>query len=210
MAPSLRQHSLLTILTFLTIGAPTALLIALIVCFNALAMKDVHIALWVGVIIAMVVSLLILAYGIYASCFGGSCQKGLMTVIFGVYGVVVVALGIGVLAFKSQLVEGFKELWNDPIKNAKAISTLETGLDCSGWDNSSSPDDIPTCETKIRDYYTKYGSPAGGVLLGLGLLLLVGVGFAIKFICSASKDGDTEYSNVSGKSNVTTPLTYGW
>jgi hypothetical protein len=207
-------NALFTLLTILTVGMSSGLLIAVIVFFRDIGMAKVDSSLFIGIIIALGVSVLILLYCIYASCFGGSCQKVMIAVLFLAYALPLIALGISIVALKSKLKEQFCSFWESRSEHPDAVEAIEASLDCCGWD--SSDDSLcanstrqGSCGAKIDDYYQKYGIPAGGALLGLGVLLLIGTAIAIRFICKAENSNRQE--SVSGEQkSMGTALTYGW
>jgi hypothetical protein len=195
---------LFTVLTLLTIGISAAMLILVLVAFVTMELKSFSQDIFIAIIIAMVVSILILGFGIYASCCGGKGAQTILTLIYLVYALALGALGIAILAMKNPILSQIGDLWDsdDPDISA-AVDNIRDQEHCRGWGNET--DQSIDCKLKIEDLYKKYGIPAGAVLIVLFLLLLVGVFFAFKSICSKDDEPDLDRS-----SKVTTPLTYGW
>lgn len=198
---------LFTIMTLFTIGVTTVVFGFMLYYFKMMAITEASDALYAVLIIGLCVSLLILIYGTYASCCGGRCHKVIISLIYIIWALVLLAVGIYVLGSKGKLLDMLGEHW-DANKEKGAISTAEQELKCSGW-NVVTPG-ISTCKEVISGYYNKYGKPCAGVLIVLSLILFVGVFLAFKMICRKTTDERGSSSQQGGRDQFTTPLTYGW
>jgi hypothetical protein len=205
-------NTLFTLLTLLTIGISTLLLAAVVVYLNTLSFTQINKGFFIGLSIALSVSLMILLYGIYASCCGEGCQKAVMSVLFMIYAVALIGIGVALLVLKSKIEEQFHVFWEKREDHPGAIEALEASFDCCGWDLSdfrvcfNSTRRGSWCGPKVEDAYKKYGTPIAGGLIGLGGLLLIGTIVAIVFVCKAAKEDEWESAS-SGRKN---PLTSGW
>jgi len=197
---------LFAVLTLLTIGASTVVFVFLVIYFNKIHMKSVSESLLIGVIIGLCVSILVLLYGAYASCCGGRCHKLVLTVLYLVFSLVLGAIGVALLAVKGEVEKGLAMLWSTG--KTDVTDSLEEGFSCKGWGEASD-----SCKTVIMDFYSKWGTIAGGALIGLFVLLMIGVVFACRFICRSRADEGSEKGSAAqpgARDQFTAPLAYGW
>lgn len=198
---------LFTVMTLLTIGVAAVVFGFMIYYFKKMAVHEASNGLYAALIIGLCVSILILIYGTYASCCGAKCHKILICILYSLFSVALLALGVYMLAAKSQLMDLLSQAWS----SSEGFLAVETELNCSGWSVATNNTRPTKCEEVIGNYYDKYGKLGGGVFIVLGVLLFGGVILAFKIICRKNK-GDERGSSQQGsdRNQFTTPLHYGW
>lgn len=196
---------LFTIMTLVTIGVTTAVFGIMLYYFKMIAIQEASSGLYAVLIIGLCVSLLILIYGTYASCCGGKCHKVIISLIYIIWAIVLLAVAVYVLVSKDKLLDTLGGAWDS---NNETFKHAENGLKCHNWDKKEG--ELETCKVKITEIYEKYGTPAGAVLIILALLLFVGVFLAFKIICRKTADDGASSSQQGGRDQFTTPLSYGW
>jgi hypothetical protein len=195
-----------TVLTLITIGATSGLLITLLVFFVRLHLNEASSTVLAVIIVAMCVSILLLIYGFYASVYGGPCQKAVLSLIYLIFALAMGAFGICILALKKQITTAIGNEWN---KGGDFVSNFEKQLKCQSWDNDSacnSPEPDRCCKHVFEDFYAKFGTGIGAGLIVLFVILMVGDVFAWKFVCEKAKKKDEKGPSQS----LTTPLTFSW
>ena len=202
------RNFLFTVLTLLTIGVSLAVFAAMLYYFDQIAIKQVAEDLFVGVVIGLCLSVLLLIYGFYASCCGNRCHKCLLSVFYLIFSITLGAVGVALLAVKGKIEEGLAKLWETG--QTQVTSALEDGFKCISWDNHSIAES-ERCRTKIMNFYSKYGNIGGGCLIALFVVLMAGTVLAFRFVCKSEPKSDKASSTQpNGKDQFTTPLTYGW
>jgi multidrug efflux pump subunit AcrB len=194
-----KRGFLFTLLTIITLGVASGILIAALVYFIKFSISKVSDELFIATVIAVCVSGLILFYGVWASIWGGKCPKALLAVFYAIYALLLGALGIVILALKKQIIDEMGHVFATQPDFQKA---LQDAADCQDWNDTEE-----TCKQVIEKFYGSFGLGAGIALIALFVVLLVGDGFAWKWTCQkwdGLDDGSSE------KPATTTPLRYSW
>jgi hypothetical protein len=149
----------------------------------------------------MCLSLLLLLYGFYASIWGNACHKAVLSTFYGIFAIVLGALGICVLAFKTKIIEGLSNYLND---NQDALNEFGRELHCSTVNGAAE------CMNVFGSYYDKFGKGIGAALIVLFVILMVGDVLAWKFVCDRIRGRDKLGDGSDGGKQLTAPLTYSW
>jgi hypothetical protein len=193
-----RRGFVFTALTLFTIGISTALFITVVYYFVSLKIQEANSSIFIVLVVVMVVSFLLLIFGFWASFRGAVWAKALLAVIYALYAVILLAIGILLLAMKNQITDAVQEYFD--INPGEFRDKFEEALNCS-WNDTN-----VTCLEKFKDIYGTFGIGIGVGLILLAVVLLVGDGFAWKWICEKCKYKEAS----SSQKQLTAPLTYSW
>lgn len=197
-----------TILTLLTIGCTFALFVFATVVF--VKIKSASNEIFIVIIICLGVSFLILIFGIYASCCGNNCVKGVLSILYIIYAFAIGALGVALIIFQKKLPEYFDKAYYDGTLSNTTQDMIVEAFNCKfPPKNKRINDETPKdCLDKFKDYVHNYGLICGIALIVLFILLFIGVCFAIHVICK--KDQDLSNAKSREQEQMNQPLTYGW
>jgi hypothetical protein len=195
-----QRGALFTCLTLLTIGISSALFIAVVYYFVDLSFHKAEKSVFAILVVAMVVSLLLLIYGFYASICGGKAAKFSLAVIYLIYALVLLAIGVALLAIKDTIIDAVEDYFLSDTTAEDVRSKFETEFKCE-WEGNAT-----NCKTKIQDLYKSFGVGIAAGLIVLFAILLLGDIIAWRWLCSKWEDGPAGGQG----GDVKTPLTYSW
>jgi hypothetical protein len=152
------------------------------------------------VIAAMCVSILLLCYGFWASACGGKGAKYSLAIIYLVYALVLLAIGIALLALKNQITDAVETFFTKKPEEDAVRTAFENELGCK-WNTTTEPQ----CKDKFEQLYKSVGIGVGAGLIVLFAVLLLGDIVAWRWLCSKWEEAPT-----SAKPTMTSPLTYSW
>ncbi|OHT16921.1 Tetraspanin family protein [Tritrichomonas foetus] len=197
-------------LTLCTLGVTLAILIFATIIYSKI--RTVNETLFIVIIIALCVTALIFIFGLYASCCGKKCSKGVLSMIYLIYAIALGACGVLILIYKNKLVGMLEDVYNKGKLSSDDISSIEEFFKCS-FENKTElvllneTDD--GCFNKFEDYVKKYGLIIGIVLLVIFVLLMFGVIMSCRLACK-KEDISSGSKQEQNNSQITSPLTYGW
>jgi hypothetical protein len=198
-----KRGFLFTTLTLLTIGVSAALFILLVYYFIHLGIQTAEEAVFAILVVAMCVSVLLLFYGFWASACGRKAAKISLAVIYLVYGLVLLAIGIALLALKSNIIDTVQSFFVDKPVDDKVRTAFEKEFDCK-W--TPEPETETDCKKKFQDLYGSFGVGIAAGLIVLFALLLVGDIIAWRWLCNNWED----VPEAAKQPTMTSPLTYSW
>lgn len=199
-----------TILTILTIGTATALF-GVALYYIATKFKDISNSLMTIIVICLCVSLLVLLVSIAISVKGNKCTKSILVFIYIIFALVVGAAAILLFAFKSKIMDTIE---NGVVANkTDLIHSIEVAFSCS----MQSPSDPETlcfkncpCGGKVDSFYQAKLPPIGGCLVGIFVVLIIGIIFSFRYLCSSQKTNDDTTTGQNPQPALNQSLTYGW
>jgi hypothetical protein len=197
-----------TILTVITIGGILAILIAALILFEKYKLVEYDNRLLVFLIIALVVAILVFIFGLYVSCLQKVALRTILTIVFLVVDLAVLALAVFVFVGKDSIISSISGLWSLKRSSDLAIVVaLQDAFTCCGWEGPgpNCTTTNPPCKEVIEPDFDKNAKVIGGALLGFGVLLLLGVILAFKLVCCGKADDDDDQKSLS-QSNYTAPL----
>jgi hypothetical protein len=194
-----RRGLVFTALTLLTIGVSTALFISVVYYFVSLKVQDANKSIFAVLVVAMVVSFLLLVFGFWSSFRGPPCSKAVLAVIYAIYAVALLGIGVCLLAMKGQITDAVQEYFDD--NPGELRDAFQEGLNCS-WNDTNAA----SCLDKFKEIYDTFGIGIGVGLIVLAVVLLIGDGFAWKWFCETWRNREV----LSNQTNLTEPLTYSW
>ncbi|KAK8860420.1 Leukocyte surface antigen cd53 [Tritrichomonas musculus] len=195
-----------TLLTLLTIGLTLALFIFATIVYAKI--KTASESIFIGLIVCLCISFLLFVFGIYASCCGNNCVKGILSILYIVYALGIGAAGVVLLIYRQKLPDYFSDAYHKGSLSNSTIDTIQETFNCHFPPKATVLEDQEDCLEKFKDYVHRYGLICGIALLALFIFLLLGVCLAIRIICKKDED----ISNAKSRENeqINTPLTYGW
>ncbi|OHT08688.1 hypothetical protein TRFO_04750 [Tritrichomonas foetus] len=202
-----------TILTIFTIGLTLGIFIFATIVYSKI--RTVNDTIFIVIIIALCVTALVFIFGIYSSCCGNKCTKGILTFIYLIYALVLAALGISLLIFKNKLPGYFREAYDSGKFSKEDIATLEETFNCQFPESENGTslllNDTDTnqtdCFEMFESYVKDYGLWLGIALIILFVILFIGVVLACRLACKKDEESTGTHPV---KEQVSTPLTYGW
>jgi protein-S-isoprenylcysteine O-methyltransferase Ste14 len=195
---------LFTALTFLAMGASSAVFITLVTFFVKWQLYEADGALFAGIIVVMCISLLLLFYGLYASTCGSKYHKLILAIIYGIFALALGALGIVILTLHDKISDSVGKLFTEN-SDSQFVQKLESRLNCHNWTGCAH--ETLCCKDEFEKLYSSYGTPVGACLIVLFVALLVGDFFAWRWVCKKwrADEGTTAHGDTT-----TAPLTYSW
>jgi hypothetical protein len=145
---------------------------------------------------ALILSVLLLIYGFWASIRGQKIAKGIIAFLYLIYALALLALGISLLALKTKLLETIDDFM---AKDVEVRTEIETYFECI-WNETGET----SCKTMVENVFNRLGLWIGIGLIALFVLLIIGDIVAWKWI------REWEEVSKSGSQTLTAPLTYSW
>lgn len=205
---------LLTILTLFAIGSAVVLFVFSIIFVEVYDLDEfegVNLLTWI--VVGLVISLIVFAFCLYASIKQVKWALSILGIIFCLFALVMLTIGISVLVFESTFTDYFENVFLNcnEVKNKPIIKSIQDAFECSYWVNvdvnctinGSQP--YVDCQEIFLDTYNKFKFIVFFVCLIIAILLGVGVFFAYKERCCNKKSNDEKSHQA-----FVTPLTYGW
>ncbi|KAH0795233.1 Tetraspanin family protein [Histomonas meleagridis] len=187
-----------TLLTLITVGATVALFSIALYAVNK-NFEGYSASLKTGLIIALVISIVVFIFGIYASFSKNRCVKCILSIIYIVYAIFVLIMAIVILALGGAISEVISREFQS---NPDFRSSFEKTFNCYTWNSNTSNN---TCQSVFDSSFGVARKAIGGCLLGIFFLLLIGIIVAFCHVCRKRSD------DFSGSENtINTPLSYGW
>jgi hypothetical protein len=195
------QRALLVVLSLLSVGCVMGALLASVVMFIRYNLVRVNLTLFVFVLVALVVSLLLFIFAIYASFHQKRGLRVSVIIVFLLFDLGIIGLGSYALSLRSSVLPWLRDVWNkdDPTQaELKYIEALEDGFDCCGWSTyrpeCDTSDDVSLCETTISTVYKRYFTPAAATLVSFGAVLVIASIIACRIVCTTKPDNDKDDS----------------
>jgi hypothetical protein len=150
-----------TVLTLSTIGATTAAVVGVYIWMVLEDFPAIYATLRVVWICLIVASVVFFCFGVYASCCGERCARGLLGCVYLLYALGCLALMVVVLADRRGVVaflDRASRFWTDPADSATAAG-VEDDLGCLCWNQSAclnatdecgAPGGAECCQTVIE------------------------------------------------------------
>jgi hypothetical protein len=178
-----------TVLSLSTVGSVCALISVGIAVVYHLELTPLDASILVWLIVALCISTFVLFSALFLNCCNLKYGKLVLACLYAAFDLFVLAVAIGVLALRPVVVEEIGALWTD-VESTSLVVYLEEQFDCCGFYERPSHDckeRTQTCYDVIDSQLAQYSGVAGGVMLGMFVLLLVGV--VISFIRALAKRG---------------------
>ena len=201
------KNFLFLIISVVTIGIITILLLFVLIEFQDLYVDDLK-NYRTYLIIATVVSILLLVCCVVFSFINAKWAKNIVSIILMVYDLIILILAIIVFVFGSKLegVIGEAEFWNSN------HDTFEEFFKCCGWNETNvnctcEGESCNTpCKQQIHDKFTGNLNIIGGIMIALFAVVLAFIIYFFYVACRMKSNEDSD----SQKGQFNTPLTYGW
>lgn len=199
----------MTLLTLATVGLTLAMFIYGIIVVKD--MKDLDDRILVAIIIALCVSALLFIFGLYASWKGGKCSRSIVSLLYLVYGIGLIALAILLFVYKDK-VKTFVAGKLDTENVDHNLQEVEKELGCcglheAGLERCKKAGISETCEAKL-DVVLDKSMIVAGVSLAAGLVLAVATIFVMRATCkeeaSSKNESGITYDQSLNNEN------YGW
>ena len=154
---------------------------------------------------------LVLIFALYASLCGKACSKIILSIIFIVSDIFILAIAIVLFALQGNMKNAIRNKWTDPAY-INDILPIEAEYGCCAWENQELENRTcgtnTTCRDYIEDYVTTYSISYGVVNIILFVVLTVAI---IILIIEAKNDSKprTDEDNKED-SRFLVPFAYGW
>jgi hypothetical protein len=200
-----KRGFLFTLLTFLTIGISAVLFILVVYYFIDLGLQKAEPTIFGIAIAAMCASVLLLLYGLWASACGGKGVKYSLALVYLVYALGLLALGVSILALKERITDAVDDFFTREDPASQVRTTFERELGCK-W--AAAPgEEAVNCSKKVEDLYRSFGVGIAAGLIVLFAILLAGDVVAWRWLCSKWEDEEPAGAKPQ---TMTSPLTYSW
>jgi len=216
MAPCERL-ALFTGLSLLIMGCVVFLFLASVVMFVKYGLIDLALTLFIFVLVGLALSLAVFVFSLYASCHQKQPCRVALLVIFLVFDLGIIAIAIYCLALKFSIFSWIESLWDEPIDDAdlRNVEAFENGFECCGWSSyrpeCNDSDRLRLCSSTIAGVYRTYFTPTSAALVALGVVLMGGIIFAIRIVCTTEPDKDLDKAlsdSLIGSSHATARTTH--
>jgi hypothetical protein len=214
MAPPRCSYFFFSIVSFITLGGTLALLITAFIFLSKFELLKADSRILACLIAALIVAFLILVFSVYSSFNPKNWGRWILTVVFALYSLGIVAIGIIALAFLSKVLKSLGDLWKDPdaSPNQVIIGSIEHGFNCCGWNSSRvncTVNPARTCEDIVTQEFKKYVNWVGSLLLVVGVVLMIAAIFACRVLLRSGQDSDHDAPDLSHGSQLSEPLVKG-
>lgn len=197
------NNACFTIMTILTLGIITAVFSILMYYECHYQMKSVNKTTFYVVLSALIVSALTLIFAIYASCCGKTCAKTTISIIYIIFALAIIGIGIIFLAFQSTIKDGMYKIWNGSL-DQQTVKEFEKLFKCHTWD-SPFEETTHTCKYFTDNKLSKYLMYAGIFTICLGVILLISVIAALSVFCVNGKhesDSMSQFDRLLGSNDT--------
>jgi hypothetical protein len=183
-----RRRFLLSIITIILLGGIVAIFFAIIYVIIQYRLMDYDAMVLIYFIIGLIVSIIVFAFAIIATCTERECLTVFALVLLVVFDIVIIAIAFFGLVAQDRLISWIQGLWTPPISDTTMaiVVGLEDEFHCCGWaelrENCTANSTTP-CHDVIPDKFDKYEKLIAGILLALGIILLIGLIYSAVTIC---------------------------
>jgi hypothetical protein len=185
---------LFTILTIFSIGITTVAVITAYVWLRVNHIESLSTGMNIGLICAMVVSVLLLIFSIYASWCGEYCARGLLGLCFLIYTLGFVGIACEVAWDHDTMywiIDQANRFWKEPDLYPNIAHKIEERMNCQCWNNETClpGEDVETesCETKMKREYDQDRFIIAGAIGGGAVVMLIGAICAAVSACEEKK-----------------------
>jgi hypothetical protein len=145
----------------------TALFLTLFFYSLKFKLPEVGVTFFASVTAAMALSGWLLITGFWASIWGNPCAKQAIPIIYLVYGVILLLLGICGLALKQQILTAIKDYFDGHPGRQRGL--FEQVFNCS-WNATNT---VLDCMNELSETYTQYGTGFCIGFIALFAILLI-------------------------------------
>lgn len=178
----------LSVLSVVIIGLTMLLLIAASISAKSTAVSKYDQKIFAVLVTFSIVSAGVLAFSLYAAICGKSCAKVVLSILFIIYDIFILIIGISLLASKSTYMHSFEDVFKEAGKiyeQFKKKEDIERDYDCCGYDiNDSYGEDCPNSSLPCKPFIEKEINTFMFVvgILALLLFILLTVGIVLSFV----------------------------
>lgn len=200
---------LFTLLTFIAVGSAVLLFVIAIVFVSINHLTFTEIYLDIYLYIGLGISVIVFLVCIYASWNSESkCTRSFLGIIFIIFLIVVLAIGIVVIAFKDNFLSALGNVFTD--RSNEDRQQIQTAFKCCNWGTQKlncTVDVDQDCQEKFISFYDNFR--IGIFISSLVISLLLGIGILLVFhsVCSCCHG---KQNNGSRYDPFNTTLSYGW
>ena len=160
-------------------------------------------------LIVTIVIGLILVFAIYTSIWGNFCCKILLSILYIIVDLVILAMMLFLFTVPSLMKDKIKDSWLDPNRLDKILKNEEE-LKCCGYENPAKEGRTCTikitCKDKVNKAVTTYSITIGVIML----IMFIALTTCIVFLIIDAKADKKEKDESQHDTRFITPFAYGW
>jgi hypothetical protein len=165
-----------TILSLCTIGGVCVLISIGIGVVHNLDVTPFDTSILVWLIVALCISTFVLSSALYLTCCNLNYGKLILAILYTAFDLFVLFAGIAIIALRPSILAQIGKFWADGGDSGIVLS-LERRFDCCGFNEQHAREcgDKQNCHTALDKRLAQSSGAAGGSLLAVFVVLLIGV-----------------------------------